>query len=73
MATAPNRAPSSYRIRATLKNGKYQVNEGASLERLKKKATELEKKGAYGYIEHTQNHRVMHHFGQPAAEVSRAS
>jgi hypothetical protein len=64
-------AEKKYRIRATLKTGKYQVNEGASLENLKKKAAELEKKGAYGYIEHTVNHRVMFNFGK--SEVSHAS
>lgn len=60
-----------YRLRATLKTGRYHVVEGKSLENLKKKGRQLENEGAYGYIEHALNSRVMFNFGK--SEVSHAS
>lgn len=54
----------NYRIRATTAKGQYRVYEGRSLVNLKRKATQLENEGANGYIERTDNHAVVHHFGR---------
>lgn len=52
----------TYRLRATLKTGRYHVVEGKSLENLKKKGRQLANEGAYGYVETTTG-RVMFNFG----------
>jgi hypothetical protein len=64
---------SNYRLRATLKTGRYHVVEGKSLENLKKKGTQLANEGAYGYIEHVDNHRVMFQFGKQEAGHAQAA
>jgi hypothetical protein len=64
---------SKYRLRATLKTGRYHVVEGKSLENLKKKGRQLENEGAYGYVEHMDNHRVMFGFGQQETQHADAT
>jgi hypothetical protein len=62
-----------YRLRATLKTGRYHVAEGKSLENLKKKGRQLENEGAIGYVEHMGNNRVMFQFGTLEAQQSKRS